>query len=211
MGRQAVSQAENLNDKYAITDKDACRFGQAIVALPLFGIFPLFVLVQIACARTWFLIYGHDVFLLTFCGMLWVSYPGCAFVSAAMSACPLANVIAEQEVRPALQSAQMIYKKYASRLLIAGTASSIGLLLGSGFHTLTLAWHNLQAGHSWFGPLRIPLTLFAAAIVGLLLLNAACQAGAHWGEYAWRERNSRSGQFLNRCWLWCAKTWRKTY
>ena len=197
-----MSEAENLNKKYAQIDKEACRFGQAVVALPLFGAFPLFTLVLIVGSRAWLLLHANDVLWLTFCGMLWISYPGCAFVSAAMSACPPGDAVTEQEVRSALQSAQVMYKKYASSLLIALISVSAGLFLKSGSHTLLLAWHNLQAGRSWFGPLCMPIMLFAAAIVGLFLLNAACRAGARWGERARREYNRRSGRFLDRCWSW---------
>ena len=195
-----------MNEKHAAIDKEACRFGQAIVALPLFGAFPLFTLMLIVCARTWLLIYADDVLILNFCGMLWISYPGCAFVSAAMCACPPADAIEEQEVRPALQSAQVMYKKYASSLLIALVSVSAGLFLKSGSHTLLPAWHNLQAGRSWFGPLYMPLMFFAAATVGLFLLNAACRAGAFWGERTQHERSSRAGHFLDRCWSWRGRT-----
>ena len=191
---------KSLNDEYADVDKTAYEFGQSWCGL-FFGLLVLF-----AVWIFWYLDgISDNLFYVLICGILWLAYPGCAFVSAAMSACLPANAVVEQGTRPAPQAARAMFYKYASPLFITGFAFSIGMLLQGGYHILLLAWHDLEAGRAWFRLLCAPVAFLVDTIVGVLLLKAGCQAGALWGESAGRERFSRPGRFLNYCWSLCER------
>ena len=193
-----------MKQRYDILDRGAYEFGQSYGGLWL-GVpvvLALLVVPMVSDFVTGNFTNARYLMPAGGCGILWITLPGSAFVSAALCACPPISVINEQDVRAVSLSARAMFKRYASSLLIALTPGALYWI----YHISDLCWHASQSGRPWPIWWLEPFLFGVVALaLGMYLLNAACRAGSRWGDKARHNQASRSAQFLARCWGGCQK------